>query len=368
MLRNTSLSEVEESLALSLLQLKNSDDSSDSASSSPKRKSTPDVTSSPTPESPPFLPAIRYDPQSPEESLEGFSDEPSSDGFDPSDPSSLDEKNDNFYYKHYRPGETPIKGAWSKEETKIFILELKKKGNETWGAFSRRIPGRNGEQCNGYYRYLLKGGKIDPLPNTSKKRSKSGECASLKRTKKIHKISRTKTDRFFYDHCAPGESLKKGEWSTFEREWFVKCLLEKPPHESWATFSKRIPGRTGSQCCDLYRKRILHSGDIVMKDGLAVLTEKGKSIYATALSIFGKATTSQEAKDCLLRARSSLPMPTSSHMPSKMSTPMSSMMTRTLPAISSLTSMPQMQQQFMMTRTPYPVEGDYYLLQQRLSA
>eukprot|EP01092_Planopodium_desertum_P012054 TRINITY_DN56426_c0_g1_i2.p1 TRINITY_DN56426_c0_g1~~TRINITY_DN56426_c0_g1_i2.p1 ORF type:complete len:320 (-),score=-22.31 TRINITY_DN56426_c0_g1_i2:176-1096(-) len=80
-------------------------------------------------------------------------------------------RSDNHYYKHYRPGVIPTKGAWSLEETDLFLRELKNKQDETWGTFSKRIPGRNGEQCNGYYRYLLRNRKIEPLP--SRRRSKS---------------------------------------------------------------------------------------------------------------------------------------------------------------------------------------------------
>eukprot|EP01092_Planopodium_desertum_P002418 TRINITY_DN13_c0_g1_i3.p1 TRINITY_DN13_c0_g1~~TRINITY_DN13_c0_g1_i3.p1 ORF type:complete len:338 (+),score=-18.49 TRINITY_DN13_c0_g1_i3:17-1030(+) len=92
------------------------------------------------------------------------SDSPGSPSSPREDEDSSDTKSDNYYYKHYREGETPIKGAWSKEETKLFLNQLKFKGEETWGAFSKRIPGRNGEQCNGFYRYLIRNRKIDPIP------------------------------------------------------------------------------------------------------------------------------------------------------------------------------------------------------------
>lgn len=79
------------------------------------------------------------------------------------------------------------------------------------------------------------------------------------------------------EDMVPGELQRKGEWSNDERERYMSLLELKRQGESWVKFSRRIPGRSGSQCSDLFRKRMLQAGEVKVENQKIVLTEKGKS-------------------------------------------------------------------------------------------
>ncbi|KAF9999883.1 hypothetical protein BGZ80_006472, partial [Entomortierella chlamydospora] len=77
---------------------------------------------------------------------------------------AIDKKPNTYYYRFNAPGEVQRKGAWTKEEQKMFHQRLEEIGaNGQWGLFSMTIPGRVGYQCSNYYRLLVETNQIqDP--------------------------------------------------------------------------------------------------------------------------------------------------------------------------------------------------------------
>ncbi|KAF9357137.1 hypothetical protein BGX26_004208 [Mortierella sp. AD094] len=77
---------------------------------------------------------------------------------------AIDKKPNTYYYRFNAPGEVQRKGAWTKEEQKMFHQRLDEIGaNGQWGLFSMTIPGRVGYQCSNYYRLLVETNQIqDP--------------------------------------------------------------------------------------------------------------------------------------------------------------------------------------------------------------
>ncbi|KAF8937967.1 hypothetical protein EDD21DRAFT_403641 [Dissophora ornata] len=77
---------------------------------------------------------------------------------------AIDKKPNTYYYRFNAPGEVQRKGAWTKEEQKLFHQRLMEIGaNGQWGLFSMTIPGRVGYQCSNYYRLLVETNQIqDP--------------------------------------------------------------------------------------------------------------------------------------------------------------------------------------------------------------
>ena len=58
----------------------------------------------------------------------------------------------------------------------------------------------------------------------------------------------------------------------------MTILESKKKGESWKEFSLKIPHRTGGQCCDLYRKRLIPNGEVVVSEnGTICLSNKGRS-------------------------------------------------------------------------------------------
>ncbi|KAF9976808.1 hypothetical protein BGZ73_007715 [Actinomortierella ambigua] len=78
--------------------------------------------------------------------------------------SAIDKKPNTYYYRFNAPGEVQRKGAWTKEEQKLFHARLQEVGaTGQWGIFSMAIPGRVGYQCSNYYRLLVETNQIqDP--------------------------------------------------------------------------------------------------------------------------------------------------------------------------------------------------------------
>ncbi|KAF9382742.1 hypothetical protein BGX21_001738 [Mortierella sp. AD011] len=77
---------------------------------------------------------------------------------------AIDKKPNTYYYRFNAPGEVQRKGAWTKDEQKMFHQRLAEIGaNGQWGLFSMTIPGRVGYQCSNYYRLLVETNQIqDP--------------------------------------------------------------------------------------------------------------------------------------------------------------------------------------------------------------
>ncbi|KAF9116625.1 hypothetical protein BGX27_001035 [Mortierella sp. AM989] len=77
---------------------------------------------------------------------------------------AIDKKPNTYYYRFNAPGEVQRKGAWTKDEQKMFHERLAEIGaNGQWGLFSMTIPGRVGYQCSNYYRLLVETNQIqDP--------------------------------------------------------------------------------------------------------------------------------------------------------------------------------------------------------------
>ncbi|KAF8974921.1 hypothetical protein BGZ46_009593 [Entomortierella lignicola] len=77
---------------------------------------------------------------------------------------AIDKKPNTYYYRFNAPGEVQRKGAWTREEQKMFHERLAEIGaNGQWGLFSMTIPGRVGYQCSNYYRLLVETNQIqDP--------------------------------------------------------------------------------------------------------------------------------------------------------------------------------------------------------------
>jgi len=77
---------------------------------------------------------------------------------------AIDKNPNAYHYRFNKPGEPHATGAWTREEhTKFMKLLLEKGANNSWGIFSKGIPGRVGYQCSNYYRQLVKHYKIwDP--------------------------------------------------------------------------------------------------------------------------------------------------------------------------------------------------------------
>ncbi|KAI8346647.1 hypothetical protein B0O80DRAFT_467309 [Mortierella sp. GBAus27b] len=77
---------------------------------------------------------------------------------------AIDKKPNTYYYRFNAPGEVQRKGAWTKEEQRLFHERLLEIGaNGQWGIFSMAIPGRVGYQCSNYYRLLVETNQItDP--------------------------------------------------------------------------------------------------------------------------------------------------------------------------------------------------------------
>ncbi|KAG0199606.1 hypothetical protein BGX28_007131 [Mortierella sp. GBA30] len=119
---------------------------------------------------------------------------------------AIDKKPNTYYYRFNAPGEVQRKGAWTKEEQKMFHERLAEIGaNGQWGLFSMTIPGRVGYQCSNYYRLLVETNQIhDPnyvLDEKGKahylfdKKGANGETTKEFRTHSKHNMSGEREDK-----------------------------------------------------------------------------------------------------------------------------------------------------------------------------
>mmetsp|Transcript_44328 Transcript_44328/g.73351 ORF Transcript_44328/g.73351 Transcript_44328/m.73351 type:complete len:411 (+) Transcript_44328:1-1233(+) len=69
-----------------------------------------------------------------------------------------------YFYRFCVPGQPQKNGKWTTEEHKLFMQRVLEIGaNDSWGIFSKKIPGRVGYQCSNYWRGLVKDGDVrDP--------------------------------------------------------------------------------------------------------------------------------------------------------------------------------------------------------------
>merc|ERR1711974_125805 len=57
-------------------------------------------------------------------------------------------ESNSYYYKFNPPSQKKATGPWKREEILNFLREVQRKGDTPWGAFSIKIIGRTGQQCN----------------------------------------------------------------------------------------------------------------------------------------------------------------------------------------------------------------------------
>eukprot|EP01083_Nonionella_stella_P239054 837137_1 len=92
-------------------------------------------------------------------------------------------------------------GNWSKAEERQFVCHLVKVGAGNWEKFSNALPGRNGRQCESFYRKLLLAGKVKQHSNVTGcgKKRRSTKPKSNK-SKNDHKRRKTSRSDYCNDH------------------------------------------------------------------------------------------------------------------------------------------------------------------------
>eukprot|EP01091_Cochliopodium_minus_P004413 TRINITY_DN14307_c0_g1_i1.p1 TRINITY_DN14307_c0_g1~~TRINITY_DN14307_c0_g1_i1.p1 ORF type:complete len:230 (+),score=63.51 TRINITY_DN14307_c0_g1_i1:62-751(+) len=97
----------------------------------------------------------------------------------------------------------------------------------------------------------------------------------ISKKRSINSPSEMGTNKKVKSSSNESPNIKKGEWGTDEKERFMTLLETKKKGESWKEFSLKIPFRTGSQCCDLFRKRLIPNGEVISMENKIILSHKG---------------------------------------------------------------------------------------------
>lgn len=140
------------------------------------------------------------------------------------------------------------KGPWSAEENNL-LAQLHEKFGNSWGEISKRIAGRTCTQCRSHWQSCLdpsiKKGPwaIEEDRNLARLQEEFGNSWT-DISKRIAGRSESQCRARWYNGIDP--SVKKGHW-TIEEDDLLLQLHEKFGG-SWVQISKRMPGRSEKQC------------------------------------------------------------------------------------------------------------------------